>query len=401
MDIPTELTIGERVARARIARGISQQAFAGLVGRSSSWVSKVERGAIPLDRNSVLLRIAGALDVEPGALKGSGQIPQVPSVTGDKDIVRDLRRSLMYWSAPVTSKPVLSSRTIDELRRDVGRANRLRQDAGFRKLGGILPQILDDLHALAIHAPTETDRRSINVLAAEALHDARAMTKKLGHLDLAWMTAELAGQAARQADDPLLIAANAWNYVEVYKAAGAPGPAQDLIQSQLDSLAGGLKSASPAHLSLWGTMHLQAALIAAYWSDRASAAKHLNEADAAAVRLGADANHYDTMFGPTNVAIHRVAIGVELGEPGSAVQAVAGLDTSNVGRERRARLGIDLARAHRHAHQHDKTLQALLAAERIAPDYVRPHPMVREIVGAELRRIKPELRALAQRIGVL
>ncbi|MFC8796912.1 helix-turn-helix domain-containing protein [Streptomyces griseoincarnatus] len=56
MDIPTELTIGERVARARVARGISQQAFAGLVGPSSSWVSKVERDAIPLDRNSAELR---------------------------------------------------------------------------------------------------------------------------------------------------------------------------------------------------------------------------------------------------------------------------------------------------------------------------------------------------------
>lgn len=43
------------------------------------------------------------------------------------------------------------------------------------------------------------------------------MTKKLGHLDLAWMSAEIAGQAARRTDDPLLAAANAWNHIEVYK----------------------------------------------------------------------------------------------------------------------------------------------------------------------------------------
>ena len=36
--------IGARVARWRRRRGISQVALAGLVGRSESWLSQVERG---------------------------------------------------------------------------------------------------------------------------------------------------------------------------------------------------------------------------------------------------------------------------------------------------------------------------------------------------------------------
>ena len=56
MEIPAELTVGERVARARITRGISQNALAGLIGRSPGWVSQVERGVLSLDRKSIVLQ---------------------------------------------------------------------------------------------------------------------------------------------------------------------------------------------------------------------------------------------------------------------------------------------------------------------------------------------------------
>jgi transcriptional regulator with XRE-family HTH domain len=35
---------GQRIARARRRRGLSQAALAGLAGRSESWLSQVERG---------------------------------------------------------------------------------------------------------------------------------------------------------------------------------------------------------------------------------------------------------------------------------------------------------------------------------------------------------------------
>jgi hypothetical protein len=283
----------------------------------------------------------------------------------------------------------------------VNRANRLRQDAGFSALAVSLPPLLDDLRDAASRTESAEHRNVVHTLAAETMHDARAMTKKLGHLDLAWMAAELAGQAVRRTDDPLLIAANAWNHLEVYKAANAPRPAMSLALNVIDQLAEGLGAATPAHLSLWGTMHLQAALLSAYWSNRYDAESHLIEAADAARRLGRDANYYDTMFGPTNVAIHQVAVAVELGDAKRAVDSGDNLDASGLGRERRARLAIDLARAFEHMRRHDKALSSLLVAEKLAPDYARPHPLVREIVGAQLRRAKPELRSLAQRIGVL
>lgn len=258
----------------------------------------------------------------------------------------------MRWATPAISPPHTGPRhTLGVLRRRVDVANQLRQDARFADLAVSLPALLDDLRDTA---DAGSDPNAAQTMAAEAMHDARAMTKNLGHLDLAWMSAELAGQAARRTDDPLLAATNAWNHIEVYKAANAPGPARALALATIEELAEGLGSAAPGHLSLWGTMHLQAALIAAYWNNREDAAEHLREAGKAALRLGGDGNHYDTMFGTTNVAIHQVAVAVELGDAKRAISHANQVDASALGRERRARLAIDLARAqqprHRPAH---------------------------------------------------
>lgn len=404
MEQPHERTIGERVARARIARGIDQETLAGLVGRSTSWVSKIERGVLPLDRKSVVLKLADVLEVDANTLEGRSQAPLVPGDRGRPVIVGELRQALMRWATPAIG-PVRAvagiPQTLSALRQRVDTANRLRQDAWFSDLAMALPTLLEDLQDAAAGAESASAESTVHVLAAEAMHDARAMTKKLGHLDLAWMSAELAGQAARRTDDPLLAATNAWNHIEVYKAANAPRPARALALATIDQLADSVGSATPGHLSLWGTMHLQAGLIAAYWNNREDAAEHLREAGEAAQRLGQDANHYDTMFGPTNVAIHHVAVAVELGDATTAIDRAGQVDASGLGRERRARLAIDLARALEHARKHDRALASLLSAEKLAPDYVRPHPLVREIIGAQLRRTNPELRSLAKRIGIV
>ena len=51
-----ELPIGRRVAYWRGRRKMSQQVFADRLGKSKSWVDKVERGVRRLDKFSVALR---------------------------------------------------------------------------------------------------------------------------------------------------------------------------------------------------------------------------------------------------------------------------------------------------------------------------------------------------------
>jgi|SRR4051794_24190164 ribosome-binding protein aMBF1 (putative translation factor) len=64
------MTIGERVAWYRTRRGLSQEVLAGLVGRTTDWLSKVENGRAALDRLSVITMLAEALDVSLGDLLG-------------------------------------------------------------------------------------------------------------------------------------------------------------------------------------------------------------------------------------------------------------------------------------------------------------------------------------------
>ncbi|HZU46157.1 MAG TPA: helix-turn-helix transcriptional regulator, partial [Mycobacterium sp.] len=61
---------GERIAVYRRRRGLSQAALAGLVGRSESWLSQVERGIRSVDRLSVLIDMAKILHVDVESLIG-------------------------------------------------------------------------------------------------------------------------------------------------------------------------------------------------------------------------------------------------------------------------------------------------------------------------------------------
>ena len=62
--------IGERIAIYRRRRNVSQTVLAGLIGRSESWLSQVERGTRSVDRLSVLIDIAKVLHVDVAVLDG-------------------------------------------------------------------------------------------------------------------------------------------------------------------------------------------------------------------------------------------------------------------------------------------------------------------------------------------
>ncbi len=51
-DVLRTETAGQRIARARRRRGLSQAVLAGLVGRSESWLSQVERGKRGVDSHA-------------------------------------------------------------------------------------------------------------------------------------------------------------------------------------------------------------------------------------------------------------------------------------------------------------------------------------------------------------
>jgi hypothetical protein len=105
-------------------------------------------------------------------------------------------------------------------------------------------------------------------------------------------------------------------------------------------------NATPEYLSIYGTLFLAGSMAAARNKDRATTRTFLAEAEESAGRLGADANHLWTAFGPTNVTIHRVSTAVELGDLQAAVDLGPRVDVSALPVERRIRHRIEIARAY-------------------------------------------------------
>jgi hypothetical protein len=205
-----------------------------------------------------------------------------------------------------------------------------------------------------------------------------------------------------------LIGASTWWLAHVFLRSGRIEEATGLLRTGIDALEPDLGHAGPAHLSVWGAMLLTSAITAAKRNDRTDAWAYVREARKAADRLGRDGNYLATAFGPTNVALRTVAIPVELGDAGEALQVARTIDPSPLAPnllERRAMFHIDVARAYGQRRNDAAAVATLLEAERIAPEEIHYHVVVRELLRELLKRERrtatPGLRPLAQRVGVL
>jgi hypothetical protein len=166
-----------------------------------------------------------------------------------------------------------------------------------------------------------------------------------------------------------------------------------------------LRQPTPALRSIYGTLPLSGSMAAARANDPATTRAFLATADETATRLGGDANHLWTAFGPTNVAIHRVAAAAELGDVQVAVDLGPRVDTTGLPLERRVRHALEVARAYNSWNRTDEAQAALLDAEQMAPEQVRHHFISRQLALTWIRRQrgKPstELVGLARRLNVL
>jgi transcriptional regulator with XRE-family HTH domain len=88
--------IGERVRAYRRRRGLSQAALAGLVGRSESWLSQVERGVRLVDRLSVVAEMARVLNVDVQELTGRPW-QYAPNGGADVQSLSEVRRTFTRY----------------------------------------------------------------------------------------------------------------------------------------------------------------------------------------------------------------------------------------------------------------------------------------------------------------
>ena len=241
-------------------------------------------------------------------------------------------------------------------------------------------------------------------MLADVYITAASFMVKLNDDLLAWTTADRALQAAEAGEDPLTLAGARRAVATVLRRTGRPAQARDLLLSAAGAIEPGHRP-TPDQLSMYGTLLEVAAYTAAVDGNRHAAAEYLGEATVTAARLGSDANHRFTAFGPSGVILYQVSVAQVLGDSGTAIEYARELRPAAITTaERQGRYWIDVARAYHQWGKLEPCYRALLSAEQAAPAEVsyRPpvHRMTKDLLRADRRRSLPGLRAFAHRIGV-
>ena len=395
---------GQRIARARRRRGLSQAVLAGLVSRSESWLSQVERGKRGIDSHSVLVRLADVLRVDIEELTGSSDRVDTGSRAYQEASL--IEQAMMGYGAtgPVDGDEGREA-SLDFLRAQVRSAYQAYQGSRYDVAGRILPGLIRGAETAA---RTEGSASPAACAVRARVYDTTAaLLSRVGEPFLAWAAADRAMFAAEQSGDPLLAAASAWRLSYMITGRKHPQEALGLAMAAAAALGRKMRAPTPERLSVYGALHLAAATAAAASFDRATTESLLATARGIADRTG-EANHLGTAFGPVNVAIHAIGASLKLGDPRTAAETGEALDLAAmpvglVGR--RTQVNLDLARAYAMTRKDAAAVNLLLAAERLSPQLVRYDPATRDVLTELLRRehrpSTPELRPLARRAGVI
>ena len=398
---------GARIARARRRRGLSQAVLAGLVGRSESWLSQVERGKRRIDSHAVLTRMAAVLRVEVEELTGpdygdgeEGQRVYEPAA--------EIERAMMGYEgvgASIGGPGPATMGSLARLRAMTKTAYVGYQATRYDDTGRMLPALIREAETAGCAAGG--DSREACSVRAMVYDTAAALLHRVGVSSLAWTAADRALAAAEQSGRPELVALQAYRLSYVISSRRHPAEALELALSASTGLERTMRDPDPNTLSVYGALHLAGVHAAAAVYDRAMTASLLARAREIADRTG-DGNRMGTAFGHVNVAMHAISAALQLGDAKTAIETCESLNPAALPAGltgRRTQLSLDLARAYVMRRQDAAAVNLLLAAERLSPQLVRYDGRTREVITSLLHRehqpSTPELRPLARRAGVI
>jgi transcriptional regulator with XRE-family HTH domain len=393
---------GQRIARARRRRGLSQAVLAGLIGRSESWLSQVERGRRTVDSHAVLTRMSEVLHVDIAELTGPASQEAGPRPYKGAAAIEQAMMCYDSLSGAISGAQDRRRCDIANLTGRTRAAHHRYQATRYEEAGGLIPGLIRDAEA------ADSDKPDISRARALVYDTTAALLNRVGEYGLAWVAADRAVAAATQSGQPLLAALSAYRLAYILPNHKHAPEAVEVAMSAASALERAMTSPSNEYLSIYGGLHLAAASAAAASYDTSLAPTLLHKARAVAERLGEDANLLGTAFGPVNVAIHMLSVSVRLADSRTAVEIGESLDAEVIPRGligRRTQVHLDLARAYSLRRHDAAAVNALLAAERLSPQLVRFDERTRELITGLLHRehrpSTPQLRPLARRAGII
>ncbi|HEU5474232.1 MAG TPA: helix-turn-helix transcriptional regulator [Actinophytocola sp.] len=387
-------TIGERIRELR-AGWMTQADLAAAADVSLSLIRKLEQGQRHTASIGSLHRIARALDVDLTALLNKPA--SMPSGDPNSGVVaiRNALTSVDSLLGEATGEGDPAS--LDEAARVVTYAWGSYWGGHLEALGTLLPIGLAQLRATAraVDSPTAYE------LLAQLYTVTRCTSTRLGQPDLAWLAIRNAVDAAGRGNDPLLAAMVRSSVAHQLLTQGRYDESLTVSMHAADGIepSGDVPA---AHLSAYGHLLLMAASAAGRNMQEDHAVDLLNTSMEYARRIGADRNDYETSFGVSQVTMQTVDVRVVTENYAEALNAADRLPKdTRLPVVSRARNLYDQALAHTRLGNDQRALDAVLAAEHMAPDMMRYHTLPRQVVAELMQRGKTRrLRDLARRLGV-
>ncbi|MGW4586369.1 helix-turn-helix domain-containing protein [Amycolatopsis thermoflava] len=385
---------GNTLRQIRHARGKSLAVVAGLAGISPSYLSRLESGERALDRRSLIVALANALEVAPSEITGAAIA--TPREAEEDRALSEVRLALLAVSL---NEPRGEVQPVEQLRARVAGIVAATNDAQADTVGAALPALIRDLHTT--RNAHRHEREVLHLLTLAHMQGTQAWLAMVGApMDLAWQAATLARQAAEELDEPAPLAIAAYGTSMGLLSAGA----FDLAAQTITAVE--LPLVTPEDLQLAGSLALASSLVASAQKDAAERAAALEHAAELAERTG-ETNVMGFGFGPSNVGVWRMQGALEAGDHAEAARIAETVNPDALTvRARQAVYWRDRGRAlARLPRQRDTAVMMLRRAEAISPEHVRRHPFTLSVVAELVAKAKRdavgrELRGLAYRAGL-
>lgn len=403
-----DFTMGDRIKIFREQRGLSQKTLGELVARTENWMYKVERGIVPVDRISVLIDIARALNLRDLSDLTGGflQLAVDGRPVAEHPSVPAIRKILALPTSMLGKNLDADPLTPEELEMEVAGTLKVYDTAKLRYtvVGDLLPPLLHQAYATLRAASGAAELNAVRgVISLYSLYE--VWLRRVGEFDLARVAADRGVGLADDTGDPMFQAAAAWKMACVLTSSGYPEDSLDLANQMIEECAPG-ENARPEHLSAYGALHLQGAVAAVRASKVPTGWDLLRNADRIAQQLGGDYNHWNTCFGPTNVAMHSVHLAAEEGNPAEALRLADSVVVGdNQPMERKTRYLLELMNCNRVQRDDYATVYLLKNIKDLSPEEITFSPLAREAVTDLMKREKPmwvgDLREIAVHMGLI
>ena len=400
------MKIGARVRTVRRRRGLGLETAAGLAGISKSYLSLLENGKRQFDRRGLVEDIARALGCSPADITGQPYLPPDQESAFARSTIEEVEMGLN--DATLTDVPDIRPRPLDELHALVEVNARQRDTADYRQAGTDLALLLNELHVHVVTGTGQQRQRAAELLT-HAAYNAFVLATTFGYLHLAEQAAQRAHDAANFAGRPELRAFAMFALGPSVARVGGRTRGLRMLDKAIADAGSPIidRDGVTTGPQMIGLLHLMAAHLRARTADDDAVVTHLAEAEDIARTVG-EGNAFHQHFGPTNVAVWKVALGTELGHGPTVAEHAesANVDLTVLqSRDRTAAWHFDLARSYGMSEgaRDREAVRHLDQADRLAPQRIRNDPLARDLT-LELNRraVRPswELTSLRNRFGI-